>query len=103
MLGKFAHLSKRRVQIDTYFISQFMELAYKCENDLPADILEKAIEFERAEKLSLPQLKRGKTIPIADLEKAMSKVRHDADSKGIAPEDQNLTTGLNNIPPYNPG
>ena len=75
MLGKFAHLSKRRVQIDTYFISQFMELAYKCENDLPADILEKA----------------------------MSKVRHDADSKGIAPEDQNLTTGLNNIPLYNPG
>jgi hypothetical protein len=102
VLGKFAHLSKRRVQIDTYFISQFMELAYKCENDLPPDVLEKAIEFERAEKLSLPQLKRGKTIPTADLEKAMSKIRHDAGSKGIAFEDQNLTTGLNNIPLYNP-
>ena len=102
VLGKFAHLSKRRVQIDTYFISQFMELAYKCENDLPPDMLEKAIEFERAEKLSLPQSKRGKAIPTADLEKSMSKVRHDANSKGIALEDTTLTTSLNNIPLYKP-
>lgn len=102
VLGKFAHLSKRRVQIDTYFISQFMELAYKCENDLPPDILEKAIEFERAEKLSLPQTKRGKAIPTADLEKSMSKVRHDAASKGIALEDTTLTASLNNIPLYKP-
>jgi len=102
VLGKFAHLSKRRVQIDTYFISQFMELAYKCENDLPPDMLEKAIEFERAEKLSLPQTKRGKAIPTADLEKSMSKVRHDANSKGIALEDTTLTTSLNNIPLYKP-
>jgi hypothetical protein len=102
VLGKFAHLSKRRVQIDTYFISQFMELAYKCENDLPPDMLEKAIEFERAEKLSLPQTKRGKAIPTADLEKSMSRVRHDAGSKGIALEETNLTTSLNNIPLYKP-
>ncbi|HEX3934151.1 MAG TPA: hypothetical protein VHW43_05695 [Puia sp.] len=101
VLGKFAHLSKRRVQIDTYFISQFMELAYKCENDLPPDMLEKAIEFERAEKLSLPQTRRGKAISTADLEKSMSKVRHDAGSKGIALEDTTLTTSLNNIPLYN--
>lgn len=102
VLGKFAHLSKRRVQIDSYFISQFMELAYKCENDLPPDMLEKAIEFERAEKLSLPQPRRGKAIPIADLEKAMAKVRHDAATKGIAPEDTNLTNSLNDIPLYKP-
>ena len=102
VLGKFAHLSKRRVQIDTYFISQFMELAYKCENDLPPDMLEKAIEFERAEKLSLPQTRRGKAIPTADLEKSMSKVRHDASTKGIALDDTTLTTSLNNIPLYKP-
>lgn len=102
LLGKFAHLSKRRVQVDTYFISQYMELAYKCENDLPPEMLEKALEFERAEKLSLPQTKRGKAISTTDLEKAMSKVRHDAHNKGIALQDQNLTTGLNNIPLYQP-
>jgi hypothetical protein len=102
VLGKFAHLSKRRVQIDTYFISQFMELAYKCENDLPPDMLEKAVEFERAEKLSLPQTKRGKSIHTADLEKLMSKVRHDAAGKGIALDDSTLTTSLNNIPLYKP-
>jgi len=100
VLGKFAHLSKRRIQIDSYFISQFMELAYKCENDLPPDVLEKAGEFERAEKLSLPQGKRGKAIPTVDLEKNMSRVRHDAASKGIALEDNKLTDGLNDIPLY---
>ncbi|HWB94475.1 MAG TPA: hypothetical protein VG605_21620 [Puia sp.] len=100
ILGKFAHLSKRRVQIDTYFISQFMELAYKCDNDLPPDVLEKAGEFERAEKLSIPQTKRGKEISTADLEKAMSKVRHDTGSKGIALPESKLTDGLNNIPLY---
>ena len=102
VLGKFAHLSKRRVQIDSYFISQFMELAYKCENDLPPDMLEKAIEFERAEKLSLPQPRRGKAIPIADLERSVAKVRHDAGTKGIAPEDTTLTNSLNDIPLYKP-
>jgi hypothetical protein len=55
VLGRFAHLSKRRIQIDTYFINQFMELAYKSESDLPPDILEKVMEFEKAEKLNPPQ------------------------------------------------
>lgn len=74
VLGKFAHLSKRRIQIDTYFISQFMELAYKCENDLPNEILEKVIEFEKADKLNPPQEKRSKSISINELEKAKNKI-----------------------------
>ena len=100
ILGKFAHLFKRRVQIDTFFINQFMELAYKCEGELPAEVLEKAAEFERAEKLNPPQEKRVKAIPMSDLEKALTKVRNDANNKGILLEDDRLTDGLNLVPLY---
>ena len=102
VLGKFAHLSKRRIQIDTYFINQFMELAYKCESDLPGDILEKVIEFEKAEKLNPPQEKRIKAISISELEKSTQKLRTDAITKGILLEDEKITKGLNLLPLYKP-
>ncbi len=102
VLGKFAHLSKRRIQIDTYFINQFMELAYKCESDLPSDILEKVVEFEKAEKLNPPQEKRVKAISITELEKSTKKLRIDASTKGISIEDIKITDGLNQLPLYIP-
>lgn len=102
VLGKFAHLSKRRIQIDTYFINQFMELAYKCESDLPSDILEKVVEFEKAEKLNPPQEKRVKAISISELEKSSRKLRVDASTKGISIEDTKITDGLNQLPLYIP-
>jgi hypothetical protein len=102
ILGKFAHLSKRRIQIDTFFINQFMELAYKCESDLPPDVLEKAIEFERAEKLNPPLEKRAKAIPMAELEKSLTKIQNDAGNKGISLEPGSLTDGLNGVPLYSP-
>ena len=102
VLGKFAHLSKRRIQIDTYFINQFMELAYKCESDLPSDILEKVIEFEKADKLNPPQEKRIKAISVAKLEKTTKKLRIDASTKGISIEDTKITEGLNKLPLYTP-
>ena len=100
ILGKFAHLSKRRIQVDTWFINQFMELAYKCESDLPADVLGDVIEFERAEKLNPPQERRSKAIPMSELEKSLTKVRSDASNKGISLEDRRLTEGLNDVPLY---
>lgn len=102
VLGKFAHLSKRRIQIDTYFISQFMELAYKCESDLPSDILEKVIEFEKAEKLNPPQEKRVKAISLSELEKSTKKLRIDASTKGISIQDGVITDGLNQLQLYIP-
>lgn len=100
VLGKFAHLSKRRIQIDTYFINQFMELAYKCESDLPSDMMEKIIEFEKAEKLNPPQEKRIKAISISELERTTKKVRMDARNKGILIEDNQISDGLNCLPLY---
>ena len=98
ILGKFAHLSKRRIQIDTYFISQFMELARKCETDLPAEILDQAIEFERAEKLNPPIEKRTKTIPLPELERAAARSLADVAGHGIIPAAEQLTSSLNSIP-----
>lgn len=100
VLGRFAHLSKRRIQVDSFFAKQFIELAYKCESDLPKDILESLVEFEKAEKLNPPLEKRAKAIPIADLEKENLKLIREAEGKGILIEDKKMSTGLNEIPLY---
>lgn len=83
ILGKFAHLSKRRIQVDSFFAKQFIELAYKCENSLPADIHDKVLEFEKSEKLNPPIEKRAKAISIKELEADTSKIDREADAKGI--------------------
>ena len=98
ILGKFAHLSKRRIQIDTYFIAQFMELARKCESELPTDILDQAIEFEKAEKLNPPIEKRTKAIPLPDLQRAAARSLAETTSHGIFPAGEQLTASLNSVP-----
>jgi hypothetical protein len=100
VLGKFAHLTKRRIQIDTFFIKQFMELAYKCENDLPAEILDKVIEFEKAEKLNPPTERRAKQISLKELEKDALKLRNETSTKGIAAIEEIISTELNKMPLY---
>lgn len=100
VLGKFAHLSKRRIQIDSFFAKQFFELNYKCESDLPKDILDKAIAFERSEKLNPPIEKRAKQINIKELEKDTIELKKEAGIKGIAIQDDKISTGLNNLPLY---
>lgn len=100
VLGRFAHLSKRRIQVDSFFAKQFIELAYKCETDLPKDILESVIEFEKAEKLNPPQEKRVKAIPIGELDKESKKIKQEAQSRGIIIEDENMSNSLNELPLY---
>lgn len=100
ILGKFAHLAKRRIQIDHFFAKQFIEIAYKCENNLPPDILEKVIEFEKSEKLNPPLEKRTKAINTRELEKDAIKLENEAGSKGIVIEDILISSGLNQLPLY---
>lgn len=100
VLGRFAHLSKRRIQIDSFFARQFIELAYKTEASLPPDILEMVMEFERSEKLNPPQEKRTKAIPLSELEKESGQVKHDAGARGISMEDSSLADKLNEHPLY---
>jgi hypothetical protein len=100
VLGKFAHLAKRRIQIDTFFIKQFIELAYKCESDLPPEILEKVIEFEKAEKLNPPTERRSKLINIKELEKDALKLKNETTSKGIAVIEEIISAEINKMPLY---
>lgn len=100
VIGKFVHLSKRRIQIDAFFAKQFFELLYRSDADLPKDILEKAVEFERSEKLNPPTDKRAKQISNRDLEQEVSKIKNDATQKGIYTEETHLSKGLNRLPLY---
>lgn len=93
VIGKFAHLTKRRIQIDSFFTRQFMELVYTCESSLPDDILEKVADFEKAEKLNPPIEKRTKSINTKQLEMDVAKLETEIGSKGIVIED--LSENLN--------
>jgi hypothetical protein len=100
VIGKFVHLSKIRIQIDGFFAKQFFELVYRSEADLPKDILEKAVEFERNEKLNPPTDKRAKQISNRELEAEATKTLSDASQKGIYTEESHISKSLNKLPLY---
>jgi hypothetical protein len=100
IIGKFAHLSKRRIQIDAFFARQFIELAYKCENSLPADIHEKVLEFEKSEKLNPPQEKRAKSINTKELDAEHIKVETEISAKGIVLPNDVISVMLNELALY---
>jgi hypothetical protein len=96
ILGKFAHLSKRRVQIDFYFSQEFFSILNKCKSDLPSEILKSVIEFEKSEKLNPPMEKRAKQILLSELENESQKNKKEAEAKGIIfPEE---LSSIKNIP-----
>jgi hypothetical protein len=100
VLGKFIHLSKRRIQIDGFFTKQFFELVYRSEADLPKDILEKVYEFEKAEKINPPIERRAKQISAKELQDETNQLKNEAKAKGIETEDGLLSRGLNKLPLY---
>lgn len=100
VLGKFVHLSKRRIQIDGFFTKQFFELVYRSEAELPKDILEKVSEFEKAEKLNPPIERRAKQISVKELEQETTKLKSEAEAKGIFTQEALLSNRLNKLPLY---
>ncbi|MBT3622409.1 MAG: hypothetical protein HN535_06665 [Flavobacteriales bacterium] len=67
IIGKFAHTTKRRIQIDQFFAEEFLDTLNKAGTQLPREILESVIQFENAEKLNPPMEKRKKQILTKDL------------------------------------
>jgi hypothetical protein len=100
VIGKFVHLSKRRIQIDGFFAKQFFELVYRSEADLPKDILDKVVEFEKAEKLNPPIERRSRQISNKDLATGIQETRSDAEQKGIDMDESMLSRNLNKLPLY---
>ena len=100
VIGRFVHISKRRIQVDNYFATQLIELASKCERDLPNDMFLEVVEFEKSEKLNPPQEKRAKAIPLAELEVKNKKLKQEAEFNGIIVEESTITKALNELPLY---
>ena len=99
IIGKFAHMAKRRIQIDQYFAWELLDILTKCKADLPREILEKVIEFEMSEKLNPPQERRAKQIPIAELESDTEKIQKEAQAKAVT-FPHSLQKDLNKLPLY---
>ncbi|MCK6617249.1 MAG: hypothetical protein L6Q51_06370 [Cyclobacteriaceae bacterium] len=100
VIGKFVHLSKRRIQIDGFFAKQFFELVYRSEADLPKDFLDKVIEFERAEKLNPPTERRAKQISNKELAVQIQEQKADAEQRGIAMDEALVSKSLGKLPLY---
>ena len=77
-----------------------MSLFISSEADLPKDILEKASEFERNEKLNPPTDKRAKQISNRELEADATKTFNDAAQRGIYTEETHISKSVNKIPLY---
>ncbi|MCF7894440.1 MAG: hypothetical protein K9H48_21710 [Melioribacteraceae bacterium] len=83
IIGRFAHTTKRKIQIDQFFTNQFIELLVKCKNDLPEDLLKQVIEFEKSEKLNPPTEKRSKQILITELKEKNDSINSEAQIRKI--------------------
>jgi hypothetical protein len=100
VIGKFVHLSKRRIQIDGFFAKQFFELVYRSEADLPKELLDKVVEFEKSEKLNPPIERRAKQISVKDLKIDSDRLESEARQRGILTPDSLLTKEINKLPLY---
>ncbi len=78
LIGKFAHTAKRKIQVDQFFASEFLELLFRYTKDLPEDFLQKVIEFEKAEKLNPPVEKQAKQILTKGLEEKHALINAEA-------------------------
>jgi len=99
VIGKFAHITKRRIQIDQFFCSEFLAILTKCGADLPKDVLDKVIEFEKSDRMNPPVEKRSKQILVKDLMSESEKIKKEAEVKGIAFPDA-VERNLKTLPLY---
>ena len=87
ILGRFAHLTKRRLQVDQFFANESLSLAAETENRLPEEMRKEVAEIEKSVRLNPPQDKK--------IEKGLRE-------RGVLPESENLASGLNELPLYSP-
>ena len=83
IIGKFAHTTKRRIQIDQFFAEEFLDTLNKAGTQLPRDILESVIQFENAEKLNPPMEKRKKQILTKDLKAKSEEIKKEIELRNI--------------------
>jgi hypothetical protein len=100
IIGKWAHYSKRKIQIDNFFAEIFIELIKKTERELPEDIISNVKDYEKKEKVNPPLEKRTKSISSKDLIKSKEKMNKDLEHEGISIEMDIISTSISEIPLY---
>ncbi|RLD27654.1 MAG: hypothetical protein DRI75_08935 [Bacteroidetes bacterium] len=83
IIGKFAHTTKRKIQIEMYFMEEFLDILKKSKNLLPKEILKRVIEFENAVKLNPPMEKRKKQILTKDLIDDVNQIKKEIELREI--------------------
>jgi len=89
-IGKFAHTTKRKIQIEQFFANEFLEILQKCKS-LPPEILKTVIEFENAEKLNPPMEKRRKPILTQELMEKQKEIQKEIELREIPEIEAKIT------------
>jgi len=100
ILGRFAHLVKRRLQVDQFFANESLALATETENRLPEDMRKEVAEIEKSVRLTPPQERSSKEIGLAGLASQHKKIEKGLKERGVLPQSENLASGLNELPLY---
>jgi len=91
IIGKFAHNTKRKIQIDQYFTDEFLDTLKKARTQLPKEILKSVIEFESAEMLNPPMEKRNKKILTKELLEKRMELTKEIEIRDIPEIDAKIT------------
>ena len=83
VIGKFAHVVKRRIQVDHFFAWEFLDVLTRCEAGLPRELMERVVEFEKSEKLNPPQERRTKQILTRDLEEDTKRIQRETSTRTV--------------------
>jgi hypothetical protein len=100
ILGRFAHLTKRRLQVDQFFANESLSLATETENRLPEDMRQEVADIEKSVRLNPPLEKSAKEISLSGLNTQHHKIEKGLRERGVLPESENLASGLNQLPLY---
>tara|TARA_B110000014_G_C20087596_1_gene569016 strand:+ start:343 stop:1518 length:1176 start_codon:yes stop_codon:yes gene_type:complete len=90
VIGKFAHSTKRKIQVDQFFANEFIATLEKAKQ-LPEDILENVIQFENSEKLNPPMEKRNKSIITKDLKDQTEQIKKELEIREIPEIEAKIT------------
>jgi len=75
VIGRFAHSTKRKIEIDNYMNREFLDVLDSC-NQLDKDTKDKSINYEKSYRLNPTQDRINKTIDIETLGHEITEIEH---------------------------
>lgn len=86
VIGRFAHATKRRVQIDGFFMKEFVDI-WKRLGDLPEEVVNSVETFEKSGNLlNPPTEQRKKKISVTALDKERRNTEKELEIVGVNPK-----------------